>query len=42
MFRDRGEHLQPFLAIGFDVLGIMLNPRVDPYHFASSTLSTSP
>jgi hypothetical protein len=35
MFRDRSEHLQPFLSIGFVHLGVILNPRVDPYYFAS-------
>jgi len=30
MIRDRSEHLQPFLLVGFDVLGVKRNPRVDP------------
>jgi hypothetical protein len=30
MFRDRSEHLQPLLSLGFVHLGVMLNPRVDP------------
>jgi hypothetical protein len=39
MFRDRSEHSQPFLLVGFGVLGVKRNPRVDPLYFASSTLS---
>ena len=36
MFRDRSEHLQAFLAEGFIHLGVLLNPRVDPYYLHSS------
>jgi hypothetical protein len=39
MIHDRNVHLQPFLLVGFDVLGVMRNPRVDPYYFASGALS---
>jgi hypothetical protein len=28
--RDHSEHLQSFLPIGFDHLGVIRNPRVDP------------
>jgi hypothetical protein len=28
MFRNSSEDLQPFLLIGFGVLGVMWNPRV--------------